>query len=221
VAKGCACWAAIARQIARPGLLSLRLQLRPFQRQSDPVGACLDGANRSIQFCRDHFGAGVCFRHSSKEVILLWRPPVAAEFNHVTTISPSPSARALHLQCDFGQFVSDFSCLFFGQPNNRTAISPQSCGCSGLSVPNHPALASHSYKIACQDCRAGHRSDVDSFAVEYIADHDRPSSREAPRSKGCACWPAIARQIARSRYFPFAFSPSSTRRRMASERLTP
>ena len=126
-------------------------------------------------------------------------------------ISPSPSARALHLQRDFGQFVSDFSCLFFGQPNNRTAISPQSCGCSGLSVPNHPALASHSYKIACQDCRAGHRSDVDSFAVEYIADHDRPSSREAPRSKGCACWRAIARQFARSRYFPFGFGPGGER----------
>src|SRR5216684_2439284 len=89
--KGCACWPAIARQIVL-GLFPLRLQLRPFQRQSDPVGACLDGANRSIQFCRDHFGAGVRFRHSSKKVILLWRPPVAAEFNHVTTISPSPLA---------------------------------------------------------------------------------------------------------------------------------
>src|SRR5258705_13325675 len=85
--KGCACWPAIARQIVL-ALFSLRLQLRPFQRQSDPVGACLDGANRSIQFCRDHFGAGVRFRPSSKEVILLWRPLVA----HVTTISPSPSA---------------------------------------------------------------------------------------------------------------------------------
>ena len=37
-------------------------------------------------------------------------------------------------------------------------------------------------------------------------------------AKGCACWAAIARQIARSRYFPFALSPSSTRRRMASGR---
>jgi hypothetical protein len=36
-----------------------------------------EGATRSIQFCRDHFGAGVRFRHSSKEGILLWRPPVA------------------------------------------------------------------------------------------------------------------------------------------------
>src|SRR5260370_2764414 len=92
--KDCACWPAIARQIVL-GLFPLRLQLRPFQRQSDPVGACLDGANRSIQFCRDHFGAGVRIRHSSKEVILLWHPPVPGEFNHVTTISPSPSAQAL------------------------------------------------------------------------------------------------------------------------------
>src|SRR4029077_4539009 len=75
---------------ARTASLPLRPQLRPFQRQSDYVGACLDGANRSIQFCRDHFGAGVRSRHSSKEVILLWRPPVA----HVTTIFPSPSALA-------------------------------------------------------------------------------------------------------------------------------
>jgi hypothetical protein len=49
----------------------------------------------------------------------------------------------------FVQFVSDFSCLFFGQLNNRTA-SFQPCGCSGMSVPNHPALGSHSYKIARQ-----------------------------------------------------------------------
>src|ERR1700730_10645363 len=68
----------------------LRLQLRPFQRQSDHVGACLDGANRSIQFCRDHFGARVRFRHSSKEDILLSRPPVG----YVTTIFPLPSALA-------------------------------------------------------------------------------------------------------------------------------
>src|SRR5476649_1717848 len=73
---------------ARTGSLPLRLQLRPFQRQSDHVGACLDGANRSIQFCRDHFGAGVRYRHSSKEGILLWRSPAVG---HVTTISTSAS----------------------------------------------------------------------------------------------------------------------------------
>jgi hypothetical protein len=84
--------------------LLLRLQLRPFQRQSDHVGACLDGANRSIQFCRDHFGAGVRFRHSSKEVLLLWRPPVAAEFNHVTLFP-------LRLQPELDQAADSFSVL--------------------------------------------------------------------------------------------------------------
>src|ERR1700730_9441522 len=68
-------------------------------------------------------------------------------------ISPSPSVRSRQSLsfCNviFVQFVSDFSCLFFGQLNNRTA-SFQPCGCSGMSVPNHPALASHSYKIARQ-----------------------------------------------------------------------
>jgi transposase len=54
-----------------------------LNRKALALGACRDGANRSIQFCRDHFGAGVRFRHSSKEVILLWRPPVPGEFNHV------------------------------------------------------------------------------------------------------------------------------------------
>jgi hypothetical protein len=37
---------------------------------------------------------------------------------------------------------------------------------------------------------------------------------ERPRSEGCAYWPGIARQIARSGYFDFAFSPISTRRRI-------
>jgi hypothetical protein len=33
--------------------------------------------------------------HSSKAVVLLWRPSFAAQFSHGTTIFPSPSARAL------------------------------------------------------------------------------------------------------------------------------
>src|SRR5260221_6453993 len=37
---------------------------------------------------------------------------------------------------------------------------------------------------------------MDAFAVEYIAVHDRPPI-EVPHAKGCACWAAIARQIAR------------------------
>ena len=40
---------------------------------------------------------------------------------------------------------------------------------------------------------------------------------ERPRSEGCAYWSGIARQIARSGYFDFAFSPSSTSGRMVSE----
>jgi hypothetical protein len=43
--------------------------------------------------------------------------------------------------------------------------------------------------------------DMDAFAVQYVAIHDRPPMR--PPWQRCACWPAIARQIAR--YFPFAF----------------
>jgi hypothetical protein len=38
-------------------------------------------------------------------------------------------------------------------------------------------------------------ADMDAFAVEYIAVHDRPPI-EVPHAKGCACWAAIARQIA-------------------------
>src|ERR1700676_1900552 len=39
-----------------------------------------------------------------------------------------------------------------------------------------------------------------------------------PRGKGCACWAAIARQIARSGYFPFAFSAASRASRSALSR---
>jgi hypothetical protein len=73
----------------------LRRQLKPFQRESDRVGACLDSVNRSIQFWRDQFRSGVRLRHSSKEVILSWCPPVAAGFDHVALHFPftfSPSA---------------------------------------------------------------------------------------------------------------------------------
>jgi len=66
-------------------------------------------------------------------------------------ISPSPSVRSRQSLsfCNviFVQFVSDFSCLFFGQLNNRTA-SFQPCGCSGMSVPNHPAGGSSSQDSA-------------------------------------------------------------------------
>ena len=34
-----------------------------------------------------------------------------------------------------------------------------------------------------------------------------PSAIRRPRREDCAFWPAIASQIARSGYFPFAFQP--------------
>jgi hypothetical protein len=46
------------------------------------LGACPDSGNRSIQFFRDQFWQGVRIHHSSKEVILSWRPPVGAGFGH-------------------------------------------------------------------------------------------------------------------------------------------
>jgi hypothetical protein len=62
--------------------LPVRLQLKLFQRKADHVGACLDIANRPIQFYRDQFWTDICFRHFSKEVILSWRPPVVSGFDH-------------------------------------------------------------------------------------------------------------------------------------------
>jgi hypothetical protein len=46
-----------------------------------------------------------------------------------------------------------------------------------------------------EDRVARDHADMDAFAVEYIAVHDRPPI-EVPHGKGCACWAAIARQIA-------------------------
>src|SRR5260370_9406558 len=50
---------------------------------------------------------------------------------------------------------------------------------------------------------------MDAFAVEYIAVHDRPPIG-VPNGKGCACWAAIARQIALG-LFPLRLQPGSTR----------
>src|SRR5713226_236859 len=46
---------------------------------------------------------------------------------------------------------------------------------------------------------------MDALAVEYIAVHDRPPI-EVPHGKGCACWAAIARQIALG-LFPLRLQP--------------
>jgi hypothetical protein len=62
--------------------LRLPLQLKPFLRKSDRVGARLNGVNSPIQFSGDDFGASARLCHPSKDVILLWRPPAAAAFDH-------------------------------------------------------------------------------------------------------------------------------------------
>lgn len=72
-----------ASLLVRFRVISLHLQLKPFQWEADRIGACLDIVDRSIQFGRDQFRAGVCFRHFSKEVILSRRPPGASYSDHV------------------------------------------------------------------------------------------------------------------------------------------
>jgi len=49
--------------------------------------------------------------------------------------------------------------------------------------------------FAAEDRVARDHADMDAFAVEYISVHGRPPI-EVPHGKGCACWVAIARQIA-------------------------
>src|ERR1700730_7805900 len=56
-----------------------------------------------------------------------------------------------------------------------------------------------------EDRVAPDHADMDAFAVEYIAVHDRPPI-EVPHGKGCACWAAIARQIALG-LFPLLLQP--------------
>lgn len=46
----------------------------------------------------------------------------------------------------FGQFVFDFSCLFFGEPY-RWSAAFQPCRGSAIPVPNHPVRGSFPYKI--------------------------------------------------------------------------
>ena len=52
------------------------------EQRLDWLGASPASGNRSIQFFRDQFWRGVRIHHSSKEVILSWRPPVGAGFGH-------------------------------------------------------------------------------------------------------------------------------------------
>jgi hypothetical protein len=73
-----------------------RLQLEPFQRKSDRVGTCPDSMKRSIQFCRDEFGAGIRLCHPAKEFILFGGPPAAAVFNHASLFPLRLQPRLAH-----------------------------------------------------------------------------------------------------------------------------
>src|SRR5712672_1327921 len=57
-----------------------------------------------------------------------------------------------------------------------------------------------------EDRVARDHADTDALAVEYIAVHDRPPIG-VPHGKGCACWAAIARQIALLGLFPLRLQP--------------
>src|SRR6266478_486264 len=76
------CSAGSKALVASPSF-PLRLQLKPFQRKPDHVGASLNRVNSPIQFYGDDFGADARLCHPSKEGILLWCPPAAAAFDHV------------------------------------------------------------------------------------------------------------------------------------------
>jgi hypothetical protein len=53
--------------------------------------------------------------------------------------------------------------------------------------------------------------DMDAFAIQYIAVHDRPPVQGWTSVKGCARWPAIARQIVRWLRGPLSPSTLSLR----------
>src|ERR1700726_5104612 len=83
---------------------------------------------------------------------------------------------------------------------------------SGKLVNVHASEVIDLLSLEIEDGRPKDDRYADAPAVEYFSVHDPTSPSRGPRGKGCACWAAIARQIARPGYFPFAFSPSSARR---------
>src|SRR5450755_1035947 len=66
--------------------------------------------------------------------------------------------------------------------------------------------------LTAEDFVANDHADMDAFAVDYIAVQDR-CPIEWPHGKGCACWAAIARQIARAA----AISPSPSARALQDD----
>jgi len=66
---------------------------------------------------------------------------------------------------------------------------------SGKLVNVHASEVIDLLSLEIEDGRAKDDRYVDATAVEYFSVHDLPPI-EGPRGKGCACWAAIARQIA-------------------------
>jgi hypothetical protein len=82
--------------------------------------------------------------------------------------------------------------------------------------------------LIAENCRTRDHGNMDAVAIEYVAVHDRSpvlvSSRRrlrplAGESETNHALVTPASRSARLSYLPFTFSPSSTRRRMASERV--
>jgi hypothetical protein len=93
-------------------------------------------------------------------------------------------------------------------PRGALSICQVSNQFPGKLVNVHVSEVINLLSLEIEDGRPKDDRYVDAAAVEYFSAHDQPPI-EGPRGRGCACWAAIARQIARSGYFPFAFSPTS------------
>src|ERR1700737_2687829 len=97
---------------------------------------------------------------------------------------------------------------FVQMPLGALSICQVSNQLSGKLVNVHASEVIDLLSLEIEDGRATDDRYVDATAVEYFSVHYLPPI-EGPRGKGCACWAAIARQIARSDYFTFTFSPTA------------
>src|ERR1700716_1205612 len=94
-------------------------------------------------------------------------------------------------------------------PLGALSICQVSNQLSGKLVNVHASEVIDLLSLEIEDGRPKDDRYADATAVEYFPVHDLPPI-EGPRGKGCACWPAIARQIALGAISP---SPSAQARR--------
>ena len=90
---------------------------------------------------------------------------------------------------------------FFQMPLGALSICQVSNQLSGKLVNVHASEVIDLLSLEIEDGPAKDDRYVDATAVEYFSVHDLPPI-EGPCGKGCACWAAIARQIALG-LFPF------------------